>query len=392
MFLAFSLLSKINTVVAPAIFLLWDYRQRRAFDRKTVASLACFFLISVLMTAVHMASFMGTEWVGDTGYYGGLAVHVMNLPLLIFFYIQMTLVPHPLSAWYVFPVTPEFTGMLAALWIALLALSGFLLRSSRRIQFWALWFLVFLAPVLQIIPFGIWVADRYLYIPIVGLFVLASSFFFDLLDRFGQDRLGHERLRWASEAVLCVVLVTLASRTTARLPVWKDNLTLWETTFPTCPNSAYCNENLGLALLRAGQAQRGGDLLVRAVELRPAPSYLVNLADALALLARNYPEAIRYYQLALDDPAANSGDPIWVADGYAGLARAYILQGNLEEAAHAIDTGKTPELRQPSFMGGRRFSLLEARRPRNGAEVFEYRAHDYRPEIPVRAVLRLLLG
>jgi Flp pilus assembly protein TadD len=295
------------------------------------------------MTAIHMASFMGTQWVGESGYYGGLGVHVMNLPLFIFWYLQMTLVPHPLSAWYTFPVTLEFTAALAGLWIALLALLAFLLRSSRRAQFWGLWFLVFLAPVLQIIPFGIWVADRYLYIPIIGLFVLASGFLFDLLDRSGR---GWGR-RWGWEAAICAVLATFAWRTAVRLPVWKDDLTLWETTYPTCPNSAYCSENLGLALLKAGQPQRGGDHLVHAVTLRPAPSYMVNLANALMLSARNYPEAVRFYQLALNDPLAAYGNVPWVSEAYAGLARAQILQGNLEEAAQAIERGKSMNTGNP---------------------------------------------
>ena len=366
LFLALSLLAKINTVVAPAIFLLWDYRQRRPFDRKTVASLACFFLISVLMAAVHMASFMGTQWVGESGYYGGLGVHLMNLPLFIFFYIQMTLVPHPLSAWYVFPVTLEFTAALAVLWIALMALSGFLLRSDRRIQFWGLWFLAFLAPVLQVIPFGIWVADRYLYVPIIGLCVLASGFCFHLLDRSRRD--WH---RWGLQAAACAVLVTFAWRTAARLPVWKDDLTLWETTYPTCPNSAYCAENLGLALLQAGQPQRGGDLLVRAVTLRPAPNYMVNLADALTLNARNYPEAIRFYQLALADPLAAHGNLPWVTDAYAGLARAQMLQGSLDAAAAAIETGKSMNPGNPrlwvaeGFLHWKRGDLEAARRALN---------------------------
>ena len=364
-FLTLSLLAKINTVVAPAIFLLWDYRQRRPFDRKTVATLAGFFLISVLMAVVHMVSFMGTEWMGDSGYYGGLGVHLMNLPLLLFFYIQMTLFPHPLSAWYVFPVTLELTWGLAVQWIALLALAGFLLRSSRRTQFWALWFLVFLVPVLQIIPFGIWVADRYLYIPIIGLFVLAGGFFFDLLDRFGQARRGW-RFGW--EAALCLVLAVLAWRTAVRLPVWKDDLTLWETTYPTCSNSAYCNENLGLALLQAGQSQRGGDLLVRAVEIRPSPPFMANLADALTLTARNYTDAINFYRLALQSPAASSGTPIWVTDAYAGLARAYILQGNLDEAAHALEKGTSLNPGNPrlwvveGFLHWKRGDLAAARR------------------------------
>jgi len=266
-------------------------------------------------------------------------------------------------------VTLEFTAALAALWAALLLLAVFLLRSSRRTQFWALWFLVFLAPVLQIVPFGIWVADRYLYVPIIGLLVLASGFFFDLPERitYSSERQARATAR-AWEAAMFVVLVALAWRTTVRLPVWKDDLTLWEATYPTCPNSAYCNENLGLALLRAGQVQRGGDLLVRAVELRPSPSYLVNLANALSLAARNYREAIRLYRLALESPLASSGNPLWVTDAYAGLARASILLGNLEDAAQAIEKGKGRSPGNPrlwiveAFLHWKRGDLAEARR------------------------------
>ncbi len=362
-FLVLSVLSKINTVVVPAIFLLWDYRERRSFDRKTVASLAGFFLVSAIMVGVHLFSFLGTPWMDSPGYYGGLGVHVMNLPLFIFFYVQMTLVPHPLSAWYVFPVTLDFTWVLAALWTALLALAAFLVRSSRRIQFWALWFLVFLAPVLQIIPFGIWVADRYLYIPMIGLLVLGSGFFFDFLDRAHHD---WSRVAW--QGAMCFLLLVFAWRTAIRVPVWKDDLTLWETTIRTCPASAHCHENLGLVLMKAGQVQRGGDHLVRAVELRPAPLYLVNLADALTLSARNYPEAIRFYRQALANPAAASGNPNWVTDAYAGLARAYILQGNLEAASQAIETGKSRSTGNPrlwvveGFLHWKRGDLAEARR------------------------------
>ena len=364
--LVLSLLAKINTVVAPAIFLLWDYRQRRPFDKHTIASLACYFLMATLLTVVHLSSFVGSPWIDRSAYYGGLGVHLMNLPLLLFFYIQMTLVPHPLSAWYDFPVTLDFTATLAALWVALLAIAGFVLRSNRQIQFWGLWFLVFLAPVLQIVPFGIWVADRYLYIPAVGLFVLASRFYFQV-----WGRLAPVWPRWGWAAAMCAVLFVFAWRTAIRLPVWKDDVTLWETTIQTCPQTAHCHENLGLALMRAGQVQRGGDHLVHAVRLNPAPLHLLNLGDALALSARNYPEAIRIYRLALESPAASTGTFAWVTDGYAGMARAYILQGNLEEAALAVEKGKSLATNNPrlwvveGFLHWKRGDLAEARRALN---------------------------
>jgi tetratricopeptide (TPR) repeat protein len=220
--------------------------------------------------------------------------------------------------------------------------------------------------VLQIIPFGIWVADRYLYIPMVGLLVLASVFFFDLLDRLGRAAArAATAASWAFRAAMCAVLVAFAWLTAVRLPVWKDDLTLWEATYPTCSNSAYCNENLGLALLKAGQPQRGGDLLVRAVELRPAPLYLVNLADALTLSAKNYPEAIRFYRAAIDGAQASNRV---VSDAYAGLARAYVMQGDLDEAAKAIETGKNLGADNPrlwvaeGFLHWKRGDIAEARR------------------------------
>jgi len=338
-FLVCSLLAKINTVVAPAIFFLWDYKER-ALDRKRLWSLACFFLISALFTWVHLRAFHGSQQVLENTYFGGPAVHLMNMPLLLSFYIQMTVFPHPLSAWEMFPVQQEFNVLIGLGWMGLLAMSWLLVRRPRSVQFWGLWFLVFLAPVLQIVPFPIWVADRYLYIPAIGLFVLASRGFFWVGDRL---RLAWQQ--WGWQAAMSALVIALAWRTDRHVPVWTNDLTLWAATTQTCMTSPYCHLNLGLALLQNRQTERGIQELIRAVEIRPTPRYLMYLGDAFTMSARDYRLALIAYQMALEQ----GGSDI-TAEFHAKLARCYLMAGRFEEAGRAIEAGKKLNANDPALL------------------------------------------
>lgn len=340
LFLVLSVLSKINTVVAPAIFLLYDDWQGHGFDRKKVWSLACLFLVSGIFVFVHLHAFHGSESVMESAYFGGLGVHILNLPFLLLFYLGMTIAPHGITAWHMFPVYEHFDARVGAAWIALLGLVWLLYRSGRRTRFWGLWFVVFLGPVLQIVPFPIWVAERYLYIPAIGLFVLGSGLFFWIADRLDARVM---RLGW--ECAICAVLLALAWQTHARLPVWRNDLALWEATAKTCPTSPYCHANLGLALLQNGETERGTKELIRAVEIRPAPLYLENLGDAYTLRLADYRQALIAYNWALQ-----VGDRSIRAELYAKLARVYIKSGNIKLAQSAIDAGSQVNPNDPTLL------------------------------------------
>ena len=339
-FLILSMLSKINTVVAPAVFFLYDYWQGFSFHRRRVWGLLCLFLISAIFVAIHLTAFHGSEGNLESAYYGGLRVHIENLPLLILFYIRMVIVPHPLTAWHMFRIYDQLNWVVGAGWIILLGIAWGFYRSNRSIQFWGLWFLVFLAPVLQIIPFPIWVAERYLYIPAIGLFVLGSRLFF-----WGWDRLTRPWPRLGWETALCAVLAAYAWQTQSHLPVWKDDLALWEATAKTCTSSPYCHANLGLSLLQTGQTERGIKELIRAVEIRPTPRYLGYLGDAYTLSSGDYKQALIAYNMALEQ-----GGPDVTAEFYAKLARAYLLAGDPEAAARAIQAGWKMNANEPSLL------------------------------------------
>src|SRR5262249_52860254 len=89
-FLLLSILSKITTIVAPAIFLLYDWRQGTPLRSLRWKSLATFFLISAVFTAVHIFSFHGSTENLERSYGGGLLAHWQNFPFLIWFYVRMS--------------------------------------------------------------------------------------------------------------------------------------------------------------------------------------------------------------------------------------------------------------------------------------------------------------
>src|SRR4029077_17686845 len=106
----------------------------------------------------------------------------------------------------------------------------------------------------------------YLYIPAIGPFVLLSGLFFGLWDRL---RISWQR--WSWEFAMILILAILAWRTADHLPVFRDDLTLWEATAVTCPTSATCHAGLGQALLDNNQIEQGVKELIRTVEIRPSP-------------------------------------------------------------------------------------------------------------------------
>ena len=237
-------------------------------------------------------------------------------------------------------VYPTWNWIVGIAWIGMLGLVWLLYRSSRTVQFWGLWFVVFLAPVLQIIPFGIWVADRYLYIPAVGAFMFLSRGFFWIGDR---TTTRWQRVGW--EAAMGAVLLAFSWHTHRHLPVWKNDLALWQATIPTCLTSAYCHTNLGLALLAKGQTERGVNELIQAVELRPSPRYLIRLSDVYTTVLQDYRQALIAYTMALEQGGTEIN-----ADFYAKLARLYIRMENWEEARRALQAGAKLERNDPNLL------------------------------------------
>jgi protein O-mannosyl-transferase len=205
---------------------------------------------------------------------------------LLLSYLARLIVPRPLTVEPPPALTqahpPVFLGLLGLL-LLLAAGSLWLLWIRRRSSAPAVvlglgLFLLGLLPVLQFISTGEIYGERFLYLPSAGLFLLLGS----LSD--GWLRRGGGRA-WIVLAVLGLPWVILLQ---ARLPAWKDELSLFSSAVRVHPQSARALANLGSAQSKLGLLAEADKNLAEAVRLDPKDpwkhaqygSLLVNLGRA----------------------------------------------------------------------------------------------------------------
>ena len=142
------------------------------------------------------------------------------------------------------------------------------------------WYLITLAPVIGLLQAGEQrIADRFMYVPMIGLLTVVSWGVFDLVERWGGA------VRWVPMAASAVVV---ASAITARAQVehWTDSVTLWEHATRATPDSYIAFENLGQALRERGQLEEAAANYQRALALAPAgsPAYQAVIYNSLGLV------------------------------------------------------------------------------------------------------------
>jgi Tfp pilus assembly protein PilF len=228
------------------------------------------------------------------------------------FYPWKTLVPLGLSPLY--PVQP-FTGF----WNTPMLISGafgfsltamLLVVRHRWPAGLAVWVFygVLLIPVSGIVAFGPYaVADRFSYLPCLGLAVLAGAGFFYCWGGWDKGRVGLRTLvLTGSLAVL--LLVVLGIFTWQQTQIWHNSERLWRHALALDERSSFAHNNLGLALAERSAFAEAINELRRAVEIDPAfVEAHTNLGNFLA--QRGSPEdAISHLQqaLAIDPTFANA--------------------------------------------------------------------------------------
>ena len=163
-------------------------------------------------------------------------------------YLELFVWPARLSADYSYAAVPLFGWRIAdvvevALCLALAALAVICWRRSRPLSFGLLFFFVTLAPVANVfLPIGSIMAERFLYLPSMGLAVAAVAAISALCRRFATPRVA-----WVAIGLACAAL---AARTWARNPDWRDERSLWTSTVETCPHSVKAHWFLADLLIR----------------------------------------------------------------------------------------------------------------------------------------------
>ncbi len=263
----------------------------------------------------------------------------------------------PLNLAPVYAHTPKLASRATEFWLSLpLVLLG-LAWLWRRRTVWGLaaaLFVVFVAPVLGLVPFAYQrystVADRYVYLSMVGVALAAAAALGRGLGRWSAERLA------AASALLILGLALLSWRQSR---VWRNSVSLWEHNVRLIPHCAVAHanlaatyatadkredakrhneraleldpaqerahSNLGLLLAWEGETTRAVTHLRRAIELRPnfAAPY-AHLGDCYLKLGQ-LKEAADYYRAALDRDPRN-------AKAALGLSYCYYRRGRVSEA------------------------------------------------------------
>jgi len=156
-----------------------------------------------------------------------------------------------------------------------------------------LWYLGMLVPVIGVIQVGQQAyADRYTYLSMIGLLIAVV---------WGAGEwLGQARWARIAAAMACALaLAALAFATARQVARWRDTRTLFTYTLAVTRDNGVAHQNLGSALMLAGDPRDAIPHFAEALRLSPEfPHLRAELGSALAMVGR-YDEAEAQFQAAL---------------------------------------------------------------------------------------------
>jgi tetratricopeptide (TPR) repeat protein len=329
-----ALLSSPFAVTLPGLLILYDYcRYRDIFPWKSIKKRLLYYTPYILLTLIQCIIL---ENVLSTGPDPTVKQHYLNNPLYTFFtmfrvlydYTKNILFPFWLNNRYVDHISTSFFEYKIIISFCLITFLVILLfiqvkKGKKLALFWIGWFFITWLPVSNIIPISTTMADRYLYLPGVGLFLGFSLLMHKVLARF----FGKTSLPVMITSL--VLIFSLSFLTIQRNKVWASSLSLWEDSLSKAPNSPIAHKNLADALEERGRRDEAIRHYLQALHLKPDYAQAHNNFGLVLASQGKYQEAIDHYRRALrlknDYPSAHNN-----------LALAFLQTGKVEEAARHL--------------------------------------------------------
>jgi Tfp pilus assembly protein PilF len=362
LFLALGLMSKPMVVTLPFVLLLLDAWPLGRFGKTPVARLV--LEKAPLFALVAISSFITFLVQRAEGAVQPLqaisfSTRVANALVAYVAYLGIAFWPARLSPYYPHPgdgLPPWQAGAaFAALVAATVVTIGFA-RREERLRFlpvgW-LWYLGTLVPVIGLVQVGQQaMADRYTYLPYIGLSVMVAFGVAEMARRSSLPRPAFMAAGVGS-------LLALAIVASAQVRVWRDSVTLFEHALKVTEDNALAHINLGVAYLNRGRLDDADRELLEAIRIHPGAAEAHGALAGVRSDQGRYQEALDLYRAALRlDPGSSSthrevgnlllklGDPLQAlvhfreasalaprdGDALADLAVALSREGRREEA------------------------------------------------------------
>ncbi len=224
-----SCFAKSMSVTLPVLLFLFDWYFNRKFNTKAILEKIPFFIVSIIfgLVSINAASTFGHIRNLDVEY--NLLDRAVLIIYSIVFYIVKAIVPFNLSAVYAYPdkdgVFLPWHYYFAVLVFAFLLFN--VIRSGKfkkEVWFGSLFFLITISVVLPLVwSRMLMLADRYTYIPYIGLFFIMAAFFRHIYE---SKNTTIRKYKTAIYSILIMYLIFLAIATFQRNTVWKDAETM----------------------------------------------------------------------------------------------------------------------------------------------------------------------
>ena len=236
--------------------------------------------------------------------------------------------------------------------IPLVLLSAVTILAARRRPYllagWT-WYIVALLPVIGFIQFGSHsMADRFTYIPLLGVFVMVA---------WGAEewcRRGNARRVALAAAALVVVAVAIVTR--LDLAHWKNSLALFERAVAVTEDNYLIHSNLGVELAERGRPEDALRHFEESLRIKPGISKSHNGIGVLLARRGQAQEAKRRFETAIRLDPTN-------ADAFNNLGLALAGEGKLDEAVRQHREAVRLQPDKVEFLGSLAYALDQFGRP-----------------------------
>ncbi len=304
-----------------------------------------------------------------------LVLRLENALVSCIVYIAKMFWPARLAVFYPYPSdVPAWQAAAAALAIA--AISILVLRTIRKSPYLAVgwfWYLGMLAPVIGLVQVGAQArADRYMYLPMIGLTIMLAWGAADLIGRV-------PRAKPAVAALAAAACAGCAALAWAQAGYWRDSRTLFQHAVDVTDRNYLAHHNLGVAFAGEGRFPEAIKQYQAALQIEPnAANVQTDYGNALAKSGR-IPEAIEHYEAALrvlpDSPITHNdlanalaATPGSVPEAIAEYQTALRLKPDYEEARKNLAQVQSNAAEMQYSMG---VDLAKSRKPEAAIPYFE---------------------
>lgn len=338
----FGLMSKAMLVTLPAVLLLldgWPLRRwrgagapgGRSLLQLLIEKLPLFVLVAGV-AAVTVATASGSRGLKSLDAFP-LAWRLVMPPLAYAAYLAQSAWPTGMAAMYPHPAliaTPLATvaWRAAAATVLLLAITVLCLRGWRARPYLAVgwgWFLLTLLPVIGVVQVGAqWHADRFTYIPTIGLAIMLAWGLRDLVA-------ARPRLRVPVAGAAVLALLALSAASWRQIATWRDSVTLFEHAIAATPDNYFAHQVLAAQLRAAGDLDGARRHLEEALRIRPDEAYAHEQLGLLYEQQRDPARAAAAFEQAL----RLRPDSSWISRRRLTAIR--LAEGRLDDAVALLE-------------------------------------------------------